>query len=140
MRLTLNLLLLIFISFQSYAVAIESNQSQKLDSLIRISQKQATVTKKANLTSKKPFNKLAIIGFGLSTVGILALLGLLFAGIATTGSALLSLAGLVLSIVSLFQIKKRKEKGKGLAITGIIFSILPYLLLLAIVLLWVGFS
>ncbi|MBK6976657.1 MAG: DUF4190 domain-containing protein [Cytophagaceae bacterium] len=139
MKLTLNLFLLIFISFQSFAVTIESNQTQQLDSLLKVSEKHV-VNKKAHSTPKKPYNKLAVIGFGLSTLGIVSLLALLFAGIATTGSALLSLAGLVISIISLFKIKKRRERGKGLAITGIVFSILPYLFLLAIVLLWVGFS
>jgi hypothetical protein len=139
MKLTLNLFLLIFLSIQSFAVTVESNRTQQLDSLIKISEKQS-VTQKAQTTPKKPYNKLAVIGFGLSAFGIVALLALLFAGIATTGSALLSLTGLVLSIISLFKIKKRSERGKGLAITGIVFSILPYLFLLAIVLLWVGFS
>ena len=39
-------------------------------------------------------------------------------------SFFVGLAGLIVSIVALNQIKKRNEKGKGLAIAGVVFSIL----------------
>lgn len=50
------------------------------------------------------------------------------------------LAGLVVSIIGLSQIKKRKEKGKGLAIAGIVTSvIIGFLQLLFVMLIFTAF-
>ncbi len=62
---------------------------------------------------KKSFNVFAIIGFVLSLVCCFA---------ATKATVLIPLAGLVFSIVALVQIKRSAQRGKGLAIAGVILG------------------
>lgn len=64
---------------------------------------------------------------------IWCILGLVFA-------FLFPILGLIFSIVGLSQVKKTGEKGKGLAITGIVLSILPLLLIGIIVAIGIYFS
>ncbi|MCX6742016.1 MAG: DUF4190 domain-containing protein [Candidatus Pacearchaeota archaeon] len=58
----------------------------------------------------------------------LAILGFIFAFI-------FNIVGLILSIIALVQINKSHEKGKGLAIAGLILSIIFVILTIIIVLL-----
>jgi len=64
---------------------------------------------KQNSTTKKT-NSLAIISFILSIVGIFII------------PFLSSIAGFILGIISLNQIKKQNESGKGLAVAGIVIG------------------
>lgn len=57
--------------------------------------------------SEKKYNKSAIIGLVLSIISVF-------------GVGLAGIAGFILGIVALTQIKHTNEKGKGLAITAII--------------------
>ncbi len=62
---------------------------------------------------KKKFNVFAIVGFVLSLVSFLGGPGTVVLG---------PLAGLIFSIVALVQIKKNSQKGKGLAVAGVILG------------------
>ncbi len=62
---------------------------------------------------KKKVNIFAIIGFVVSLVCFLGII---------KASVIGPLAGLIFSIVALVQIKKNNQKGKGLAVTGIILG------------------
>ena len=72
-----------------------------------------------NQSINKKYNKSAIIGFVFSIVGVLIPILIkpleYIAGAAT-------LVGFALGISALLQIKRTGEKGKGLAITSIIFG------------------
>jgi len=68
---------------------------------------ETTQTKETTKTAGQKYNKSAIIGLILS---IIAVFGVGLAGI----------AGFILGIVALTQIKHTQEKGKGLAIAAII--------------------
>jgi hypothetical protein len=69
-----------------------------------------------NLTKK--YNRLSVIGF------ILILVGFVASVISETVSGALVLFGVVLGIVSYFEIKKTGEKGRGLAITSMVVGII----------------
>jgi hypothetical protein len=68
---------------------------------------EITQTKEAAKTTEQKYNKPAVVGLILS---IIAIFGVGLAGI----------AGFILGIVALVQIKHTHEKGKGLAIAAII--------------------
>ncbi len=69
--------------------------------------------KKKPKKERKSFNIFAIIGFVLSLVCCFAV---------TKITVLIPLAGLIFSIVALVQIKKSAQRGKGLAIAGVILG------------------
>ena len=64
-----------------------------------------------NVAISKPYNKTGIIGFALSIISIF-------------GIGLAGLAGAVLGIVALTQIKHTQERGKGFAIAAIVIGII----------------
>ena len=66
----------------------------------------------SNNEIKKKTNKVASWGFGLSLVSML------------TGLGLLGYISMTCGIIGLIQIKKSKQKGKGLAITAIVIGTL----------------
>lgn len=74
---------------------------------------QPTASTTAPLNDTRKFNIFAIVGFVISIV--------CFLGGAYT-IVLAPLAGLVFSIVALVQIRKKGQKGKGLAIAGIVLG------------------
>lgn len=75
-------------------------------------------------------NTLAIVGIILGGIGVLGI-GL----IGALNSAVFGLAGVVVGFIALNQIKKSGEKGRGLAIIGIILGFLPFLTLVVLMVL-----
>ena len=80
---------------------------------------------------KKQMNIFAIIGFVVSLV--------CFLGIIQT-SVIGPLAGLIFSIVALVQIKKNNQKGKGLAVAGVILGSIATLVSLVVLIITAIFS
>lgn len=70
-----------------------------------------------NSNSQK-YNKLSVIAF------ILTFTGLFVTNVKPSIGAISTLIGLILGIVSFFQIRKTGEKGKGLLITLLVLFIL----------------
>lgn len=92
--------------------------------------------KKDVFKAEKPnakVNKMALISSIASLLGFVSIVGSLVGWLTIPGAALFSIAGLVLGIIGLVQLKKRKQKGKTLAILGITLAVLPFLLLLVVV-------
>ena len=69
-------------------------------------------TKESNVTEKKPINKMAIVGLILG----IASLRLNFFGV-------LSFITIIFSIIGIIQIRKTKERGLPIAITGLILGV-----------------
>ena len=80
---------------------------------------------------KKKFNVFAIVGFVLSLVCFLGGPGTVVLG---------PLAGLIFSIVALVQIKKNSQKGKGLAVAGVILGGISTVVTLAVTIFTTLFS
>lgn len=136
---------IICLSHLSFATTETSVQNPvKLDSLIKVHSSTGIVSDSTRI--KKPeyefssivgfsSSLLAILSWGLSFFRTLAQLQLIF------NPVLLGIVGLVFSIIALVRIKKNKRKGKKLAKTGIILTILHALGLASfVVLLLIAFS
>lgn len=81
-------------------------------------------------------NRWAIVSVITSLIGLASIVLLVFGGIAIPGAFFLLIAGILFGIIGLIKINKRKQRGKGLAILGIIIAVLPILLLAAILILF----
>lgn len=80
---------------------------------------------------KKKFNVFAIVGFVISLVCFLGGPGTIVLG---------PLAGLIFSIVALVQIKKNSQKGKGLAVAGVILGAISTVVTLVVTIFTTLFS
>ena len=82
---------------------------------------ERVILPKTNGTASANYNGLSIAGFSLSCAAIISNI-LLF--------GLPGIVGLILSIVGLCQCNKRSEKGRGLAIAGIVIGAVLTLLMI----------
>lgn len=69
----------------------------------------------------------------VNKLNIWALLGFLFSLVGITSLGILSIFGIVFSIIGLVQIKNSGERGKSLAITGLVIGIVMFIVLIGII-------
>jgi hypothetical protein len=131
---------LCYFSNSIYGKTLNSNTVKRDSILLRTLSKPVLRSDSTKVSPKKniftdEYEIFAVLGFSASLLGFV-FLGLSLFGFIVGPTALLSLLGLVSSIVGLFQIKTNKKKGKGFARFGIFLAILPYFILAVFVVLF----
>jgi hypothetical protein len=126
------LILLLFFSKASFAFT-EVNAHANLDSVFKAYSKPPAVSDSTKVVSNnKNYEPLAIYGAVASVVALLTIVVFATLGITFFIPLLLIISSVVLNILALKSIRKNKKKGKGLAIFGIIFATLPYILIIGL--------
>jgi hypothetical protein len=133
------LIILILSLLNNFAFATEVKTSN-LDSLVKANlQRQILKDSPSVFNNKKAkegkFEPLAIIGALASVASLFLVFLMANLGLNLSFPLLLILTTLIISIAALLKIRKNKRRGKGLAIFGIVFSILPYVLIVLIAIL-----
>lgn len=120
------------------ATEIKVNDFSKLDSLVSVHNKTVSVGD-STISSNKPYQKSAIVGFSASVLAIFSWIFQLTGNFGILAiffnPAILGIVGLVFSIIAILKIKKSGNKGKKLAKAGIILTIIHALGLIGLLVL-----
>jgi hypothetical protein len=134
MKSKIAIFILIFSLLAKFSFAGEhANYNVKMDSLSKAYPKTRAVSDSTKVVPKnKNYEPLAIYGAVASVVTLLTIIVFATLSITFFIPLLLIISSLVLNILALKSIRKNKKKGKGLAIFGIVFSTLPYILIIGL--------